>query len=427
MSVETIMADASAAAEEQKAASPTAGQSTEEVQKPAEEQPVQDKPASEEIIAEPEVEQEPDLEVAPETSGDYAKYKKMEVVVDGKSVPLFQALPDLRNILGREHAFSELGQFSEVREIVQRIPTIADAETLVSDAENKRILGQTFREDLPAFVESLKESDPLAFQNFAKQLPDVLAATDETLWVEQARTYTGRVLNNAFSIAQRSGDKDLQAAVDVVARSLGISLGVAAAQPAQVNTEVQKLRQQIAERNQQDEQSAFNSFWNETDGVVIDNAVSEIESAIKKALPAVEAAQLGRMTKETYGQVLNLLNAQPQTVSQVNSYREAARKGKRGIAEHKTIVNFMTQRAKQVIPKAVKSVVDEWSGSVLKLNTDKLEKKKAVAAGTRDVGTGPQGTTSAAAKLPSSNGKPRSAADIFKELAAGTYTPPNAR
>ena len=105
MSVESIIATtaASAGAEEQnKTASPPVEQTTEEVQKPGEDQPVQGKPASEETVLEPEVETEPNLEAQPETSGDYAKYKKVEIVVDGKNVPLFQAFPDLRNILGRE-------------------------------------------------------------------------------------------------------------------------------------------------------------------------------------------------------------------------------------------------------------------------------------------------------------------------------------
>lgn len=412
MSVESLLAAttaASVAADDPNKVAPPATDAppteTTATVPPTEETP-EEKPAEGEQVEETE----PDLETQPESSGDFAKYK-----------PLFKENPELRNILGREKAFSELGQFSEVREIVQRIPTIADAETLVADAEAKRTLAQNFREDLPTFVESLKESDPLAFERFAKTLPDVLAETDEPLWVEQARTYTGRVLSNAFSIAQSSGDKDLQAAVDIVARSLGISIGQAAAQPQRGNSEVERLRKQIADRDKQDADSAFQTFWDETDGAIIGAATSEIEAAIKKALPSVEEAQLGRMKKEAYEQVLALLNAQPQTTSQLKVYRDQAQKGKRGIAEHKAIVNFYTQRAKQVIPKAVKGVVDEWSGTVLKLNAQKIEKKKAVAAGTRDVGSGPQGTTSVGNSPPSSNGKPRTTKNIYDELAAGTY------
>lgn len=415
MSVETLIAAtqaASVAADEQNKVAPPATDASPE--------PTVTEPPTEETLEEKQLEgeqadeTEPDLETQPETSGDFAKYK-----------PLFKDNPELRNILGRERAYSELGQFSEVREIVQRIPTISDAETLVADAESKRVLAQSFREDLPTFVESLKESDPLAFQNFAKNLPDVLAETDETLWVEQARTYTNRVLSNAFSLAQSNGNQELLAAVDTVARSLGISIGQAAPQPQRGNSEVERLRKQIADRDKQDETAQFTTFWDETDGAIISSATSEIESAIKKALPSVEEAQLGRMRKEAYEQVLTLLNSQPQTISQVNAYRDAAMKGKRGIAEHKTIVNFMTQRAKQVIPKAVKSVVDEWSGRVLKLNTEKLKTKTAIAAGTKDVGSGPQGTTSAARTPAPPDGKPRTTNDVWKELNAGTYQPPS--
>src|SRR5258708_2622027 len=126
----------------------------------------------------PEVEPELDLEQVPESSGDFPKYK-----------PLFKEHPELRQILGREKAFSELGAFSEVRSIIERVPTITDAEQLVEDAENKRTFGKSFREDVPTFVESLKESDPLAFSTFAKELPKVLAETAPELYTEQARYY----------------------------------------------------------------------------------------------------------------------------------------------------------------------------------------------------------------------------------------------
>jgi len=69
----------------------------------------------------------------------------------------------LRQIIGRERAFSELapnGSFQELKQIVERIPSLADAEQLVADADSKRTFSQTFREDPMQFAESLKESDP---------------------------------------------------------------------------------------------------------------------------------------------------------------------------------------------------------------------------------------------------------------------------
>lgn len=365
-------------------------------------------------VAEPEVEQEPNLEETPETSGDFAKYK-----------PLFKENPELRNIIGREQAFSSLGSFSEVREIVQRIPTVADAEQLVADSESKRELGRTFREDPTTFVESLKESDPYAFQKLAQELPGVLAESDPAAWGAQARTYSNAVLTNLAQIAHQEGNQDLLTAIHVVAQKLGARLG-AEPTPQRGNSEVERLRKQAQDRDEADKEAAFNTFWQSTDQVVIDDTVGQIEAAIKKALPSATQAQLQRMVKEGYDRTLELMNQQPQTLSAINQYRDGARKGRQGIAEHKQIVQFITGRTKLVVPKAVKGVIDEWSGQVLKLNTENIQKKTALAAKTRDVGTGPGATTSAAAPTNAGQGKLHTK-EIWDRLDKGTYVPPAQR
>lgn len=362
----------------------------------------------------PEVEQEPNLEETPETSGDFAKYK-----------PLFKDNPELRNIIGREQAFSSLGSFSEVREIVQRIPTVADAEQLVADSENRREMGRTFREDVPTFVESLKNADPLAFQQFANELPKVLAEADPAMYSSQARTYSNAVLTNLAQIAHQEGNQDLLTAIHVVAQKLGARLG-AEPTPQRDNSEASRLRKQLDERNQADAEAKFNTFWQSTDEAVINDTVGQIESAIKKAVPSATEAQLKRMVREGYDRTLELMNQQPQTLSAINQYRESARKGRQGIAEHKAILQFITGRTKLVVPKAVKGVIDEWSGQVLKLNTDSIEKRTALANRTRDVGTGPGATTSAAAPTNAGQGK-RHFNDILEELGNGKYTKPAAR
>jgi hypothetical protein len=155
--------------------------------------------------------------------------------------------------------------------------------------------------------------------------------------------------------------------------------------------------------------------------VVINSTVTEIESAIKKALPTATEAQLKRMVKESYDRTLELMNAQPQTIAQINAYRENAKRGKQGIAEHNAIVSYINGRMKLVVPKAAKSVIDEWSGQVLKLNQDKTDKQKAIAARTKDVGSGPQGTSSAAGAVPVKTGANRHTKDVFAEIEAGTY------
>jgi hypothetical protein len=394
------------------AASPTAQDPKPEVT-PVEGQPAVAQPETPTPeAAEPEIETEPNLEEAPETSGDFAKYK-----------PLFKEHPELRNIIGREKAFSELGQFSEVKEIVQRIPTLADAEQLVTDSEAKRNLAQTFREDTATFVESLKDSDPLAFQNLANQLPDILAESDPQLYSQQARTYSTKVLTNLLHMAQQDGNQALYDAVQMVANGLGERLGAQAAPLAKPNSELERLRREKTEREQQDRSASFDTFWNSTDQVVINNTVTDIEAIAKKAIPTATESQLKRIVQESYAKTLEMINQQPQTIAQINQYRAMAQKGKQGIAEHNAIISYVTGRVKLVVPKATKSVIDEWSKSVLQLNQDKTDKQKAIAAKTKDVGTGPQGTTSSAAAPQPANGKRNSVSTILERIEAGTYVP----
>jgi hypothetical protein len=396
------------------AESPAAQEPKPEVHQPVEGQlPVEsqvEEPTSQ--ATEPEIETEPNLEETPETSGDFAKYK-----------PLFKEHPELRNIIGREKAFSELGQFSEVREIVQRIPSLADAEQLVNDSENKRILGQTFREDPATFVESLKESDPLAFQQFATQLPTLLAASEPELFQQQARYYAETVMNNVLRLAAQDGDQALYDAVQIVAQR-GLQTRLGQNQPAaQPNSEVARLRQELDQRKQADAESSYQSFIDTADNLIINESITAIEASIKKALPDATQAQLQRMVNEAWDKTRAMIGQQPQLVAQIENYKNQAKKGRQGIAERQALVQYVTGRTKLIIPNAVKPVVSEWSSSILKLNQDKTDKQKAIAAKTKDVGTGPQGTTSSASANPVKAGQNRHVKDVFAEVEAGTYRP----
>lgn len=399
------------------AASPTVQKPAEEVPRPAEEPQKTTTPTEQPTPVTPEPEAEPDLDTVPEGSGDYDKFKKV-----------FEAHPDLKgelkHIIGREKAFSELapnGSFSDAREILQRIPTVEDAEQLTTQAENAKTFGETFRSDRVSFVESLKESDPLAFQALAAELPDILAQTDEKLYTEQARTYTNRVISNTLAIAHQSGDAKFLEAVQLVAQYLGVT--PATAQPrATESSEVARLRKQLAERDASEASSTAETFWSATDEAIISSATAELERVVKQALPNATPKQLERINKEVWNKTLETLNSQPQFRQQINSYKDAAfKKGRVGISDHKQIVDFGTRRAKLVIPKVAKDVISEWSKEVLQLSSTTNDKRQQIAATTKDVGTGPQGTTSTAVQTPPNGAKPRGLSSIFNEIESGAY------
>jgi len=408
MSVTEVLDKLSTAASAAAAAPATTPVVTEEPKVPvipAEAPPKVDTPEgtpTEVPAEEPGEEVEPNLEEQPETSGDFAHYK-----------PLFKEHPELRNILGREKAFSELGEFSTVREVMTRFPTVEDAETLVNDADTKREFSRSFREDQSTFISSLKESDPLAFQQLASKLPEILAETDLRLWQEQARAYIAPVLSNAFMIAQNQQDAELAKAVQMVSQALQMPLG-APAPRQEANPELERLRREAAERQTADKTAAFDSFWGQTDNAIIESTVGEIEKTLKTAVPQATPQQLKRMVGEVYQKTIETLGAQPQFTSQIQTYRSNAEKGRMGIADHKAIVDFSLRRAKLVIAKAAKDIITEWNSGIIQNGKSEIEKKQAIAKTTKDAGTGPQGT-SAVSTTPATAG-PRHLKDVWKDL-----------
>lgn len=361
--------------------------------------------------AEPEV----DLEAAPETSGDFAKYK-----------PLFKENPELRQILGREKAFTEIQgdqPFSEFRQIHELIPTVEDAQRMVEESDNAREFGRSFRESPTEFVSSLKQSDPRAFKEVVSELPTILAKQDPQIWREQAGYYLDRVLNNAYQIAASRKDEQLTAAVTLVMQNLGITAGGNHFQSE--NPEVEQLKAKLAEKEQSDKDGAFQSFYEQTDSVITDGTVKAIEDKIKTLVPTATDSQVKRMVKETFDGTMEQLRNQPQFAAQLQNHWNNAKKGRMSIAEHNAIVNFATSRAKLVIPRVASAVVSEWNQSVFKTSKATTEKKQAVAATTKDVGAGPQATTSAAQG--SAAPQYKKPEDVFKAIEAGTYVPPKSR
>lgn len=392
------------------AAPPTAQETKPPEQKPVEGQPpVEEKP----VAAVEEPEEELDIEAPSEASGDFEEFK-----------PVFESHPALKSklkqIIGREKAFSDMapnGSMLEMREILTRVPTVEDAEAIVEQAENHATMAESFRSDPVAFIESLKESDAPAFTQLATQLPEILADTDPRLYQEQARLYTNRVMTNVMTIAQQSGDEEFMKAAQIISNYLGIQPAAAQAPRARGDSEAARLRRQIAERDEAEAEAQFQTFWSQTDEAIINNSVSEIEKTVKTALPNATEKQIKKIIGEIWDTTLETLNAQPQFRSQLDNYRNSAQRGRRALADHKAIVDFGTRRAKLVIPKVARAVISEWSRNIIQASNSATEKKKEIAATTRDAGSGPQGTTSSTATNGQTNGQQKKSFNsIFSRL-----------
>jgi hypothetical protein len=275
-----------------------------------------------------------------------------------------------------------------------------------------------------AFIESLKENDPNAFNNLMRQLPQNLAQTDTETYTQQARYYVNATLDNLWSLANQSGDQELIKAVQEVAlKGLGYQLGSQVSRAgAQPNSEIERLRAEIRNRDQQQASDVVDRFWGELDSSFAGNLWTDIENSVKKAVPSATEAQLSRMVQEAVVKANHTLEAQPQTVAQLKAYRQAAERGKTSVSDFRAALDYFTRRGKLVVPSVVKGVVEEWSKSVLKINADTTARKQDIAARTRDVGGAVQATSAAGSG--STNGKKLGTREsIFKAIENGTYSP----
>lgn len=362
--------------------------------------------------AEQPEEQEPDLEAAPESSGDFARYKS-----------LFKDHPELQKIIGREKAFSELapnGSFSELRQILETFPSLADAEETTRLANEHRNLGNTLRESPVDFLESLRENDGNAYAKMIEAMPQILAETDANLYSSQARYYVREVFGRLFEAGQ--GNQDFLHSLEAVAGALGIGMGSASVSRP-VSSETQRLRDQLKARDEQDRQQAYESFHTTVESTWADTVLTEIETGVKRIIKDVNQEQLKIIVPRVWDEVNKRLDAQPQTKADVQRRYEQARKGRTGPSEQREFIDFLTRKAKLVLPLAIKEQVNIWTKAAVATNNGKVESKQNIAAHSKDVGSGPQATTSVSGGKPP-DGKPRHAKDIFAELQAGTYVAP---
>lgn len=384
---------------------------------PAEETTTQEQvqAQSDEEITQPE---EAELEEASPESGNFGKFKDT-----------YKTHPELRSIVGRESAFSELfPKFSEAKQIREWFPTLEDAETMVQEAQSHRDTSKLFREDPEKYLDTLKSSDQLAYSQLILSLPQILSRMDQDTYAQHARTYSHSVLNQIAQFAHQNQNAELLTAVQRVAmEGLGVQLGgpVFRQQSAKdnENPELTKLRAEKAEREKSDRDGQITTFKQTVESEYSEQVLGEIESMVKKSLPTVSEAQLKRIVPEIWQRVRGIVTNQPQTKAQIMSALEQAeKKGKHGLSDQKLLTDYLVRRAKAVLPLHAKAVIEEWSKQVLSMQQSKTSEKKQVAERTKDVGGG-AGAGAGVVARPNTSGR-RTEGSILDDLAAGRYQRP---
>lgn len=432
MSTTTVLPAASAVADVTKPASPS-GTSEDSILKRMEDaaaeppKPVEpEKPADEgkppeeakpEIEAKPEeAEPEPDLEERPALPEDaFHKYRE-----DGT----FKAHPELRSVLGRHEAYSELGSVSELRSLRETFPTQEDVEQVTHAAEELKAASESFRTDPAAFAENLREIDAGAFQKLALEFPKVVAQLDPQIYSTVRIRMFEESLNHIYGHAEYGQDAELLEQLEAVAiKALGHGLSTqprSAALPDPRDAELTRLRREKDERGQSDRQGAFQQFHADVEGEYMQQSLTDIEAMVVKAFPGIVEEDKKDIIHETWDKLQETLTAQPQTKAYAQqAYKDAAEKGRVGPTEQKALIEFLVKRAKLAIPGVTKGVLTKWTRRLVGANKAQLDKAREVAAQGKDAGKGAGAPAAPAGKpVVAAPVKRQTEDEIFAELEA---------
>ncbi len=400
----------------------------EEPAKPAEAPAEEAKPSEEEKPAEPAPEEEPDLEARPELpEGAYHKYAQAQVTgEDGKATPLFKAFPELRGVIGRHEAYSDLGSISELRDLRTKFPSNEDAEHIVENAQSFEKWGAEFLDDPKTFTATLLESDQQAFLKLAETLPSVIAEQFPDVAVRQARQTIEATMRNWLSTAEQARDEDLHNALAIVAERAGINARVMAGPPAQ-DPEVSRLRKQLADRENADKVASFKGFASSVESAFTESVLAEIQAQTVKSFPqlaevatdtpsvaASKKSDLKDIVREIWQELQDALDHQPQTAAQVKKAYESAKAGRNGEQERKALSEFLVTRAKQTLPAIKSRVITKWARRIV----------DASKAAPKKIAPTPAVARPAAPAAPTKPAARRGEEQILDDLITGRYAPP---
>lgn len=372
---------------------------------------------------------------APETAEAEPKPEETEVDLDevpersihSKYSDAYKLHPELRSKVARHDAFTELfPDFQEARQLAEMIPTLADAERMVEEATQYRQSAETLQTDPGAYIDGLRERDPIAYTKLISSLPEHLAATDQRSYVEHARYFVNLALENIYQDAVSARDEAAVNSIRSVAQMWGVNLGFGAHAVSQRNDpttiELEKLRKEKAERDRSEQSERVTEFKASVDESFQEQSKAAIGALVDKS--GFSDTIKATITTAVWSQLQEQLKAQPQLVAEVNRAWKAAGSGRVALSDQKRIVDFIVSRAKSRIPVLYKAEAAKWSKEVVRKNQTDIARSKEIANKTKDAGSGATTTTGPVGK-PRPTG-PRTTDQVYAELSSGTYQRPAA-
>jgi hypothetical protein len=318
---------------------------------------------------------EPDPELAAE-AGEGEGEDEIEEPFSEREVPeaikeLFkqeEVGPQIRDLYYRDQAFRDVfPTVQEAREVRELLPDgVASARELLEVAQRVEPFEEAFDkaveggEGATEFWSQVYNTDQQAYHNL------------HTMAAEN-------VLHHYNDQADRAGDENLKAAVDVLWRRL-----TGQEYQGRTDGQVDLRKSSLDEREQRLADRELKGFkesaFTQTDTEVKQLITTHVQGVLKNS--KIPERAVGRIIEDIDQEIQSKIAANPTLTIQLN---RAFNKGDRGPEHIKSVVSIVVNRAKGMLPEVARGVLKDWSKVLLTQNKI-LQQRQEISR--VDAGTG---------------------------------------
>lgn len=256
------------------------------------------------------------------------------------------------------------------RGTLERFPTAEDEETAVNLAASAQQFVEDFQSDPQRFLQNLYQLNPDAFVGVVKAAAPIAPKVDPISAREQAQaTYDANLawhFKQARENAQRQGNTELAAAVDLMEMDAFGAIGTGGAKPpTSGDPELDRQREELRlekQRIQNEQKRMAEGRQNAFTTTVVTAARNDIRAEIERTLDSVNPSGLSkaaraRVVNETFE---SLERAMAGNAVRRNEIGRALRQGGLDKPHAQQAYAFITSRAKPMIPALLHEKLTEY-------------------------------------------------------------------
>lgn len=352
--------------------------------------------APEQAAPAPEAEKPPETPApAPEVDTDIADdLKWMRPLLNDKAFgPKLQSMKD--RLLSYQELFPKVADARAYKELIQGGPE--ELKSLIAKSKEVDEMDlQYFSHDpdqQKGFAQNLYRDDPEAFQSMVQIGLDLIKGQSPQEYAYLTQHLVGNSLGEEkvwdwleyiHEAATKAGDENVAQLLNQFAGVFQkYGLGPRTAQDPSM-TLVNQQRSELEQRYQQLESERRRDFNSAVDQSVQSNLDADVTGQLLKLLPKASDGLRGRIAKDVHSEIQSAINGDAGLKLRLSNLM---RTGGINRQTQEQVANLLTSKAKQIMPGAVKRVVNEYTASVMASRKESTEKQNQ-AASRPDVSTG---------------------------------------